>query len=310
MRNTSIIFFGLLALSLSSCTSDFFNKTIELDNTDYDKQMVIHAFLSQEDTMLLVSVTQNFGLTETVKDEDYYLPGAALAWIDGSGVTTTDFSHANRDQHWKLSLPTLVSGQTYTLKASAGTLSPVEVQQVMPTPIQIDTIIYIEDGGISQFGDDLSRVEVIFQDPAGQKNFYAMTVQRTYFYEQPIFDPNTGQILGYDTLSYTNTTYAEEPVDPAAESGIDNEIIFSDDLFEGNQYRLRYSFANYNSGDQGKITVRFRHITEDEYLYRITESKRQASEDFPLVEPVIVHSNVKNGIGIFGLSWSKTVIIE
>lgn len=302
----------LFVLGASGCTSDFFDKTIELDDTSYEKKIVLNSFVHQKDTALLVSVTQNFGLTETVNDEDYYLPNATLSWTDGAGVTTTDFYHTNRDRHEKVNFPTLQPGQTYTIKVAAAGFTPVQVQQTMPSVIQIDTILYAADGGVSQFGDDLSRVEVVFQDPPNVENFYALSVVVIQQYEVPIYDPNTGTILGYDTLSYENTTYAEVPLDPSAEEGIDNEIILNDELFAGETYRLRYSFPNYTSGGSlpSQVKVRFRHITRDEYLYRITEAKRQASEDFPLVEPVIVHSNVQDGIGIFGLSWSKSVVVE
>jgi hypothetical protein len=47
--------------------------------------------------------------------------------------------------------------------------------------------------------------------------------------------------------------------------------------------------------------VRVRAITEDQYLYAVSLQRQLDAEDFPLSEPVVVHNNVKNGIGVFCL---------
>ncbi len=302
----------VLAIVFTGCRRDFFNKTIELDGRSYDKQIVLNCFLHQEDTLMRVSVTQNFGLTETVKEQDFYLSNANLSWKDGDGVTTNDFSYSGKDQYTKNTLPKLEPGKTYTLQVAAPGLPTATVRQTMPTAIQIDTVLFIPDGGVGQFGDDVSRVEVVFQDPPGVENFYAVSVSLIRQYESPIIDPNTGQIIGTVITSSESVAYAEPPLDPSAEEGIGNGIIMNDELFDGKAYRLRYNFSNSSSFSPFpvKVRVRFRHINKDEYLYRITERKREESEEFPLVEPVIVHSNVQDGIGIFSLSWSKTFVVE
>lgn len=300
-----------VSVMFSACTEEFFNKTIELDTSDYEKQMSMYCFYSNEDTTFRVSVGQNRALTETVKEDDYWLPNAQVQWIDAAGGITRSPNYGNTSFFYipGPDLPTITPGNTYTLTASAAGLPSIKSTQVMPSAIAIDTVIYIEDAGVSQFGEDVSRAEVRFQDPAGIKNYYTMQIWRKSYYYNTVTD-GQGNIIRIDTLSFTNQYWPEEPRDPAALDGISGEIVVSDALFDGQLYQLRFSFIDY-SGNQGNndevLTIRFKHITEDEYLYRISEAKRQASENFPLVEPAIVHGNIQDGIGIFCLSWSKTV---
>jgi hypothetical protein len=297
-----------LSLMISSCTSDFFNKTIELDDTDYEKKIVVKCFYAQGDQILNAFVSRNYGLNEQVVDSQFFLPNATLELSEGS-LTLSSFVYQGDDEFEALTLPILEGGKTYTLKINAPGLPTLTATQTMPLPIQIDTIEYIADGGINQFGDDLSRTEISFRDPAGISNFYAINITSEFFYVNTITDPN-GNIT-YDTTFYTNSNYPEGPLDPSSKNGIQGTLLVSDQLFDGQAYQLKINTYSLGaSSPDKKIKVRFRHITEDEYRYQITEKRRRDNEDLPLSEPVIVYENVVNGIGNFGLSWAKEIIIE
>jgi Domain of unknown function (DUF4249) len=302
--------FTLICMLVTACRPDFFNKTIILDDETYDKKMVMYCFYSNEDTVLRASVSQNLALTQPAINDSFYVRNPDIKWIDPTGAATGMFDGIGNTFFHYNTLPSLTPGIKYTMQASATGLTGISAEQVMPSAIQIDTVIYTEDAGVTQFGDDLSRVEVRFQDPAGTKDYYALEVRRKLQYINFVYDSN-GQIIREDTFTYTNRYYPEEPLDPGVENGQQGELVLSDAIFDGQKYNLRFNFVDYNNGiSTSKFYVRLRHITEDEYRYIISEAKRQASEDFPLVEPVIVHSNIKDGIGIFGLSWSKTTEVE
>jgi hypothetical protein len=309
MRNKSVlglIIGSFLLQMLSSCTN-FFSKTIELDDESYDKKMVMYCFANQEENELRVSVSQNFGLTETVTDTSFFLPNAQLILEDGSGPLPGSFVYDRTSYHKFTGAVNFVPGKTYVLKASNGTLTPIEGESTMPSAIVIDTVKYTKEAGSNEFGNKTSRVEVVFQDPSATKNYYALSVSRSFESLQPIFD-NLGNLIRYDTITYVNTAYSEEPRDPSALDGTDGEVVLTDDLFDGQKYQLRFTFTEISNGEQ--LRVRFRHITEAEYRYRVSESRRRDSEGLPLVEPTVVYSNVKDGIGVFGLSWSKTIQVE
>jgi Domain of unknown function (DUF4249) len=303
----TLVLSAFMLLSFSSC-SNFFNKTIELDDDNYEKSMVLYCFANQEDNNIRVSISQNFGLTESVKDTAFFLPTTGVQLLSSAGVVPGGFSYTGSGFHQFTGNLNLVPGEKYILKASNGILPAVEGESIMPSAITIDTFKFTADAGSNQFGDKTSRIELAFRDPAGTKDYYSVSVQKVFVVLNPVYDTN-GNIIQYDTIRYSNPIAAEEPRDPAALDGIDNEIVFADDLFNGQKYQLRYAFINY-SQSQDEVYLKIRHITEAEYRYRVSEGLRRRSEDFPLVEPTIVFSAIKDGIGIFGLSWSKTIRVQ
>jgi Domain of unknown function (DUF4249) len=299
-------------LAVTSCQKDFFNKTIELDDSEYEKKMVMYCFLNQVDTVMRVSVSRNYGLSENVNDSAYFLPKAQLKLTEQGGFNLSNFVYVGRSffQPKTPPVPRLVSGNTYTIEASTTDLTPISAQVVMPSAIAIDTSLFVENAGTTQFGDQISRVEIQFKDTNLGKDYYLLRVLREEKLIRPIYD-QLGNIISSDTSLNTFNLYPEQPFDPAGRNGLDGEIVLSDELFNGQNYRVRFNFYNYNNQNSDDVYIlNLSHITEDEYLYRVSERQRQDNEDIPLVEPQVVHTNIKNGIGVFALSHIQTIRVK
>ena len=77
----------------------------------------------------------------------------------------------------------------------------------------------------------------------------------------------------------------------------------------GKKYKWR--FTSYSFGDPGAVNlvVWLRSISKDEYLFLKSVDLYQNNEDNPFAEPVIIHSNIASGDGIFSLkTWSGAEI--
>lgn len=94
----------------------------------------------------------------------------------------------------------------------------------------------------------------------------------------------------------------------------DNGKVFSDELFDGQQYTLQITFevtvgawAYSSIGDEVEIEVaaeRFfielRSLSKDYYQYKHTVALQDAVSSDPFAEPVQIYNNIENGYGIFG----------
>jgi hypothetical protein len=79
--------------------------------------------------------------------------------------------------------------------------------------------------------------------------------------------------------------------------------IFSDELIDGETYSLRFSIDKWSLyGDS--ITVFFDLISIDRnaYLYYLSFARHMWNQGDPFAEPVVVYTNIENGIGVFGSS--------
>lgn len=139
-------------------------------------------------------------------------------------------------------------------------------------------------------------MEVYLQDDPGEDNYYMLEV----FY---CYDADSGA-YSYEEHWFTiDDMTLVDPMDmEAAVSGDYSEstrrFLFDDRNINGKEHRLRVEVDGYwRNGGMLKLTA----LTRDEYLYLRTVEKAYNSDEF-LSEPVQIHSNIENGIGIFSVS--------
>jgi hypothetical protein len=308
-----ILLFFASALLLASCSDDFFSQTVEVDQPEYEKQLIVHQLVSQSDSVVGINLTRNFGILETVPDSAWNVAGAEVAYyVDGNPALTLQPGPAQSGEAhlYKAAVPDgfWQPGSTYELRIGHPDYPALLSRQTMPGPFTVDSVRFRENAGVDEFGDDLAAIDVYLQDQGGVENFYEVSVFYSYPEVVLIFD-DQGNFIGYDTLpgpGYLNTVYPEDPEDPKLSFGAFNTMVVGDDFFDGQAYKLRFRF--YGQGGQGSsFKVRVRNVTRDYYTYSRSAYRLAESEDvgLPLVEPVQVHDNIEGGIGIFGLSWER-----
>ncbi|MEI6411196.1 MAG: DUF4249 domain-containing protein [Bacteroidota bacterium] len=299
MRNIFIFIF--LSLFFASCSSGFFDQVVNIDPPEYQKQLVVYGFSGTLDSNFRAQVSRNVGLLDNVKDSAFYVKNAKVELYEDSQLKLSAPQSSLKQNGWYETFtgPGIYkAGKTYELRVSHPELPTATAQQIMPNPVSVDSVRIREKAGIDNDGTALYSIDVFLHDKPGEKNYYGIKVTTTDFYTSPIFDQN-GILIGYDTIQIGEQRvfpYASD--DPNAELG-DDMLVVSDQFFDGQAYKFSFKSDYYNQS--ATYNVRVRAITEDQYLYAVSLQRQLDAEDFPLSEPVVVHNNVKNGIGVFCL---------
>jgi hypothetical protein len=193
------------------------------------------------------------------------------------------------------------AGLSYTLRVSCPTLPTVEATQITPKAAKIRSVSFNKDGATKTDPLDLfngkpkSKIVdeyiIEFDDIPNVENFYSASVI--------IESVATGLLQRVELGS----------LDDIAESNMIQDKTFQNKTFA---WRLWVQqFKDRKSGGPGgggpnnnitvvsgdKITFFFRSMTADQYLFRKSLDLYRQTNIFS--EPVILHTNVSNGYGIF-----------
>lgn len=145
-------------------------------------------------------------------------------------------------------------------------------------------------------------MEVYLQDDPGEDNYYMLEV----FY---CYDSDSG---GYSYDGHWFVIDDMTLVDPMdVESAVSGDysvstrrFLFDDRNINGKEHRIRVEVEGYwPNGGMLKLSA----LTRDEYLYLRTVESAYNSDGF-MAEPVQIHSNIENGIGVFGMSNPAVVL--
>jgi hypothetical protein len=154
---TALMLVGIFALT--SC-----QKVIDVKLDDADKKLVIDAVLTNVEGGCVVKLSK----TKTFNENNNFsgLSGAVVTIRDESGTLTT----LTETSTGVYTHPTLkgINGKTYQLQVNAEGKSYTS-SSTMPGLVPLDSI-YLETQKF--FDEEETFANVIFQDPAGIKNFY------------------------------------------------------------------------------------------------------------------------------------------
>jgi hypothetical protein len=297
------------ALFLQACSEDFFSQTVNIDPPPYSKQLSFHLNLTNEDSLISFAMTRNYGILEDIQRfEDWYVPGATVE-IYEDGQKWCTFGPANVDSGYQMTavLPEDFNpGSTYEIRANHPDFPAARAVQIMPEPLNIDSVSIKYDAVPGEFGDRLNLLEVSIRDQPGVKNYYEVTLFSNSLVV--IYNPD-GQT---DTLGLQRyALYVDGYNDPNVVAGFDNGGLLSDQFFDGKTYKFQARFyANsYNVADS-TIAVRVRSVTEDYYKWSRSYQAYYDADDNPLVEPISIFHNLENGLGIFSVAQEKNYFIK
>ena len=162
----------------------------------------------------------------------------------------------------------------------------------VPDDINANSTLTV-NGGIDTSGNTSDLIQVTFADQPVFQNFYIVSLE---YYDQfqtrfiPISFPSTDPALAeYNSYRLNN-----------------GAILFTDELFNGSTKTLSMvpaaGLVSGNTGD--KYRVQLSSITKDLFdYYRSLQRAEEAKEitfEAGYNNAVVIHSNVKNGLGIIG----------
>lgn len=287
-----MVLFGILLLQ-TACET-----VITIDPPKHTPQIAFHAFTNQKDqNQLLILASQTVGIF----DSTLLLGDAILEFEGPDGIRYPepnelmeirdtffyeDTFFVNRyfldAYNFDLADLEVEEGATYTLRGSYPGFPDASASQKIPFTVLPDSVIYIENAGLDQFGDPVSAVDIYWQDPPDENNFYMAR-------------------LLYDTiLTITTRGLWIESIDPSA-SRYEEGITISDNTFNGESKRLRVTFYRNDFSASEPKFLEWSCITEDTYEYGRSLIRYWDSVDNPFVTPAQLYTNVDGGVGIFSL---------
>lgn len=284
-----ILSFLLLAclIPLTSCNENSFSQVVEIDIPPHEPALSVRALFQQNDDRLSLLLTDSRGIIEATPFE---VQKEAVVQLFENEQPLPVFSYNTSTSRFTAPIPNGF-GQTetvYRLEISAPNFKTIQATQTMPRPISILAGKYTPNGTFSSEGDKVDAIEIEFQDPADEENYYAFSgIQRIAYFN------------GQDTSYYDSGIYLDSN-DPLINFGTGQLLLLSDAAFNGNTYKA--SMYSYNELTEGVIKIQLLSLSRDTYLYHRSLSNYYDAVDNPFAEPVNVHQNIENGYGIFGLA--------
>jgi hypothetical protein len=208
-------------------------------------------------------------------------------------------------------------GMTYRLEASADGYANASATCMVPTMIEIVNaridsahLSRRSPGGVgSNYYEVILPVEVTFQDPPGEKDFYTPQLIVTRKYSG--VDPRTGEPV---EGTYDMSVPLQRQL-PKYEFSFESENNDIEDLgFDGELHTMALVAAVFvvNDPSQGiaqeivKLSLSFSHSGEELHRYSRSIRLQRNTSGNPFAQPVQVYSNVEGGQGIFAGYSSST----
>lgn len=304
---TSIFSTLVILLGLTSC-NDFFIKDLEVPRQDLDKQVVVHAFISDIDTSIEFKIAKNFGLDEIADEPESLINDANITIYSGDNVIH-EISQDEEGRYRKILDSAFGKGDTYRVEVEHPDYETAIIETDMPDFVMPSSVTFKKDGGFADPSgeDDLDLLKITFSDPADEENYYEFQVHQILIDSEEI-------IFGEDTF-VTETRYPDAYFTPDGnfEQGVSG-FVLSDQLINGQTYTIQIMMNSNQALDTipvEKLRVTWNCISKDHYQYVKTLQKYQSSANFGLFsDPIAIYSNVENGLGMVSFRSSRILKVE
>jgi hypothetical protein len=194
-------------------------------------------------------------------------------------------------------------GNEYVIKVKKPGFPDATATTTIPRLVKIERVDTSRVNGLGS--NFIMNCRIEFTDPSAEKNYYLFNIITTRMV------PWSRSYLAFACQD----PVIEEELSSSSGSGSSLSTVqdkfgfaFSDKLIDGKKYSLNVSFKgyyyyNYPNNPFPRTSyifyLRLISITEDYFKFIQTLNLFNASYMNPLVEPVMVHSNVTGGYGIF-----------
>jgi len=208
-----------------------------------------------------------------------------------------------------------VPGKHYRLEVSLNGYKKAVCEASLPAPVDIISVdTSTQRGNDSERDYNVWNTRIRFRDPAGEENFYRLILRWSYgYYSGDKALPYSAYFPVFVYIQENSYVDTKDPLlVPAEENSLfgtdvpNTYLIFSDELISGKEHELVFNIPQIyqpidtNYHEFMAITVELQSISRDLYKYLLTYAANSMLEDNFISEPVMVYSNVENGLGAFG----------
>lgn len=273
MQLKYIIFMSISVLALSC------SKEIDLNLPAYNSKIVVNGEMDTENDISL-EVSRSIPIMQS-NDSTGYLIKDAVVQIFENG---TNIGTANYFSGKYVLAAKPKPGASYQIKVSSGTYTPVQANLRIPKKLPV-VLNYKDSIGLDAFGFKVGQISLSFTDDGSVSNYYKLLI-RYYNAGTTVWFPF--EITSNDILFINNDKLN------------DGGYMFSDRTFSGKTKNLYFEVPFGLAQGTPKFEVSIKSFDSDynDYL-KAVENYRQNGNGFSN-EPVILKSNVTNGIGMVG----------
>jgi hypothetical protein len=326
--------FFVSILLLSSCKS----LVTDID-IPYSDRLVVQCFLSPQDTLIEVSVTQTAPVIgDILEGAERYpnIPNATVVLSDGQKSVTIPYlskqlpSSYDADGEYVFTTRAryylsaknfpIITGKTYSLKVSAPNFPSVQSSCTIPVKVVAEKNISAQQEiltGTDRRGNAISypSIGVKFVDIPNEESFYSVG---QFFYQKGTYKDASGA----SKLRINWTTKYEY----IADKGQENQTLIAQafDLRSYNNWGTFGGTGNNgggpNGGGQGGnnlsvtptekyVEIYIANTDKAYYYYNTAIDKIRKANGNPFAEPVLTYSNIENGLGVMaGYNQSRIVV--
>lgn len=185
---------------------------------------------------------------------------------------------------------------TYTIRVEAVGFETVEARSFIPEPVTLSSLA-VSDLQEGEGSESYSRtftyeVQIDFDDPEGEENYYHLNVFQEVFDINPSGDTVTdSRRLERLPLMTNNTKIIPDIV-------IGGLLIKDKPAKEDLTFQVEMEIVPEFEA-LGQIYAELRTVSREYYLYFTTFNRQQNQSDGPFNDPIIIFNNVENGQGYF-----------
>lgn len=269
------IYTGVLILLTAAACS----KEIDLDLPAYSSKLVVNGELNT-DNIISLQVSRSMPILQA-NDSNGYLIKDAVVTVRENGIPIGTATYFNN--RYELNTKPK-AGATYTVDVASGKFTPVNASIKIPNQIQMN-VSYIDSVGLDADGFKEGRLTLNFKDDASVNNYYKLLI---------VYFSATNEKFAFELISNDILFVNNEKLN-------DGGYQFSDRTFSGKTKTLSFPVAFGLAVGTPKFIVSLKCFDEDynDYL-RATEDYSQTGDDAFSNEPVILKTNVNNGLGMIG----------
>ncbi|AQG80766.1 DUF4249 domain-containing protein [Spirosoma montaniterrae] len=311
MRFNHLIYTIVVGLLLTGC--DSLRQEVEPKGlTQEPEKLVVACFISPQDTVLAVRVSRSSPVLGTVNSSQPDIPNATVTLSDGDRSVTLQRAFNQQIGYlYYRATPTqlpIVVGRTYTLTVRVPDGRQVSATCTVPGPVALQSMT-LDSAVVNEFGRTRKEyyARLRWRDPAGQVNYYRVAGNNEYVYTSRTGgSPNRPS---RDTLIRQTGNWFFDNGSTTTDVGRDGQE------FVSGRGRLSVAYIWQNGQQQvsrptGRVNGYLLNVDENYYRYHDAVERQNRVGENPFAEPVLIPSNIQNGLGCFGAFNKSTLSVE
>jgi hypothetical protein len=272
-----------------------------------EKKLVVVSFLSPQDTLIRVMVTQSTPMYDDLDRNTEFVVSDGEVVLSGGGVSVP-LRFDSSEQLYTVkpeAIGGVVAGVTYDLQVKRGDQKATASLTIPSAGAAIDSY-RVDTSYHSSWGRDTTlAVQFQWQDRIGSNNFYRVSGQALIesefreYKEGGEYVNSRGQF--WVPLDWDRTYGIEEIRSDVGQDG---------SLMESPVGRVSLRTPSYVESDGGlsyadnpvlvqEITLSLLHVDAHYYHYHRSLELHDRATNNPFAEPVLIYTNVRGGLGIF-----------